>query len=232
MPMTKIFRITISISRSAVDTDDAPAARDLIDPGQRQRIDREPKRGFRRKIQRDRQRRAHGAGMHHHYHIARRQIRKTGADARYLLDEAFATRRPAACRRGPEIAIGGAELAREIVVPPAGPLAEILLAELGLGGRTQSECGGRLERPDAWAGQTPGGGRQFHPQRGECRLIAEIDRGVVAVDDAPRSRDRRMADQPEANFLAHGIALTSEAPRALTTPGLRPPVPRRRTRPR
>src|SRR5271169_2844779 len=89
--------------------------------------------------------------MHHQYHVAGREFCKTLAHARDLFGKALAARRSAAGWRGPELMIGSAKLAREIVMSAAGPVAKILFAKIGLRGRPQSQCGSRCERPDRGA---------------------------------------------------------------------------------
>ncbi len=114
-----------------IDRDDAPAGREPVDPGQRQRIDHEAQGRLRCQIERNAERGADGAGMHDERCRPGCDPRETQPDARDLILKALAARRP--CVRGiaPELRIGVATRCGELVMPPAGPVAKILLAEFG-----------------------------------------------------------------------------------------------------
>src|SRR6476661_10568708 len=98
-----------------------PAVLESIDARQRQRVDHETQRVVGRKIERDSEHGADGAGMHDEDRLARRQQRKACACARDLVDETFTAGRPVAGGRLPEFAIGRAEFTFEFTVAPSGP---------------------------------------------------------------------------------------------------------------
>src|SRR4051812_22181281 len=119
-------------SSALVDRHHAPAIGEAVDPRQRQRIDHEAQRPVGSKIERDRKYRADGAGMHHQHGVAGRPGCKPPPGPLDLADKTSATGRPVVRRRFPERAIGVAEFGDEIIVPPPGPRAKILFAEIGL----------------------------------------------------------------------------------------------------
>ncbi len=122
-----------------IHRNDAPAVVEPVDARQRQRIDHETQRVVWRKIERDGEHGADGAGMHDEDRLARWQQRKTGASARDLVDETFAAGRPVAGGRFPEFAIGAAELAFQLIVTPSRPRAEILFAKRRLFRRNEAQ---------------------------------------------------------------------------------------------
>src|SRR5580692_277875 len=101
--------------------------------------------------------------MHDQHDVARSQQRKPLADADDLVRKTFAAGRPAVRRGAPEIIIGRAKFAPEIVMTASGPLAKILLAEVWLGFWPQSQRGRRLKGPPAGAGEVGCLSRQFRP---------------------------------------------------------------------
>src|SRR5438094_789213 len=64
--------------------------------------------------------------------VAGRQGRKPRFGTLDLVDKALAAGRPVDRRRFPERAVGVAKFGDEIIMPPPGPRAKILLAEIGL----------------------------------------------------------------------------------------------------
>ena len=112
-----------------VDRDHAPAIFKAIDPRQRQRVDHESQRAVGRKIERDGEHGADGAGMHDENASPAGSEREPCPRARDLVDKTFAAGRPVAGRRFPELLVGLAEFGDEIVVPPPGPFAKVLFAK-------------------------------------------------------------------------------------------------------
>ena len=124
--------------------------------------------------------------MHHEHDVARRQGRQPGGDASHLIGEALSAGRPIACRRTPELSIGSAEFHGEIVMPPSGPRAEILLPKGGLFDRFQAESQRRLERAARGTAKHRRIRRQLRLQSGQARPVAEERRCVGVMDDAAR----------------------------------------------
>src|SRR5262249_42530991 len=123
-----------------------------------------------------------------------------------LVDKAFAAGRPVTAGKFPELAIGRAEFDGEMVVTTAGPGAEILFAKVRLLDRVETERLRGFARAARGTANRECIHRQSCFQRGKGSGIAEIGRRVGAMNDAARSVDRRVPDQPEICFRAQGCA--------------------------
>ena len=163
-----------------------------------------------RKVERNREHGANGAGMHHQHGVARRQRRQPRPRTRDLVDKTFAAGRPAAGRRFPECVIGVAEFGGEIVVTPPGPGAKILFAKGRVVDGIEPQAARGFPRPPCQAADGKRARRQFRPERGKRCFVAEIGRRIRAMNDAAGTIDRGVPDQPE---ICPGIYRGSGQPR-------------------
>ena len=141
--------------------------------------------------------------MHHEHNISRRQRCEAVDGAADLIDETFPAGRRVARRRFPEIAVDFAEFGDEVVMPPSGPGAKILLAKQPLPDRIEPEGNSGFKRPPRRTAADKSLCRQSRLERGEGCGIADVGRRVRAVDDAAGAVDRRVPDQPEIGLVAH-----------------------------
>ena len=123
-----------------------------------------------------------------------------------LVDKAFAAGRAVARRRFPESAIDFAKLGDEIVVPPPGPRAKILLAEgsSSTASSPSASAVSRVRRAGLQTARACAGNRAFSAAKAAASL--KIGRRIGRMDDAARAIDRRVTDQPEVCLLAHGVS--------------------------
>ena len=138
-------------------------------------------------------------------YVDRHELARAGALD--LVDKTFAAGRPVLRRRFRERAMGIAKLGDEIIVPPPGPRAKILFAKIGLLDRIEPKRQRALARAARRATNGKRFCRQFCPQRGKGRDIAEIGRRIGSMNDAARSIDRGVPNQPEIGFGAHARPL-------------------------
>src|SRR4051812_27203659 len=162
--------------------------------------------------------------MHDQRCLARTDPGEAEPDARDLILKALSARRP--CMRGvvPELRIDVATAGRELVMPPAGPDAKILLAEFADQLGVEPKRARRLDRAARRAGIASSIARQQPPQRLQRRAIAEVGRCVGCMDRACDAVDGRMTYQPEEGVAFHGELRASWWPRQRRRDGHIDPV--------
>ena len=186
-----------------VDRDHPPAALEAIDPRQGQRVDNKTQCAIGCEIERDGKHRADGTGMRDEDDVARGQRREACARTGNLVDKTLAAGQPVTRRPFPKGLVGVAELGDEIVVPPSGPGPKILFAKVRLPDRIEPEGSSGFPRSARRTANGESIFRQSRPERGEGCGIADVRRRVRTMDDAARSVDRGVPDQPDICLNAH-----------------------------
>src|SRR4051812_13900447 len=130
-------------------------------------------------------------------------LRQTQADPRDLFLKAFAAGRPSARQIAPEPCIGLATGRGEFVMPTAGPVAKVLLAEFVQLQRLEPQRAGRFDGAPRRARIARGVPRQALPQCLQLRPSAEIGRCVGRMDRPRDAIDGRVPYQPEEGLASH-----------------------------